>query len=260
MSVGCTGRVGRGPRRLSGRPGGRLGRRRAAVLLGLVAALLGAGALAPGVARAGGPTSVLLVSPQADRAAALHHTDAAYGRLHELLAAGPLTAAPPPADGAAGSTAYVTVTWLVHDVSIWRIDRVLLDATGGPWVVTSTADAEGAVATDLYPGGPGASWHRPTNPTALLALLGDLGLTGQRSAGSGAVGSPAADPAVNPALRPAEGAAAAQGASGAGAGGDGAWWWAGAGGLLGAAAAVLGLRASPGLRRRMLSAGPIAVR
>src|SRR4051794_8102791 len=142
--------------------------------VGVVAAAVGLVAVAmPGTAWAGGPTSVLLASPQTDRAAALYTTDPAYQQLSDLLGEEPQAdPAPPPTD--TGST-YVTVTWLVHDVTIWRIDRAFLDTTSGPWVLTQTADGTtGDVSTDLWPGqhgGPGAIWHRPGDPAALIALF-----------------------------------------------------------------------------------------
>jgi hypothetical protein len=207
--------------------------------------VVGAGLAAvvlPGTAWAGGPTSVLLASPQTDRAAALYNSDDAYQRLSDLLGEDPQPdPAPPPSDS---GTTYVTVTWLVHDVDVWRIDRAFLDTASGPWIVTQTADSADStaddVSADLWPGqrgGPGAVWHRPADPGALLALFADLGLL-----------EPVDRPAVVQTV-PAPPAAAAPDER------DSPWWWAGAGALVGVGLAVGGLRGSAGLRRRLLVRG-----
>jgi hypothetical protein len=191
-----------------------------AVLVVVAAALVGVGL--PGTAWAGGPTSVLLASPQTDRAAALYNRDPAYQQLSDLLGQEPQAdpAGPPPDSG----STYVTVTWLVHDVDVWRIDRAFLDTASGPWVVTQTADeATGAVSTDLWPGergGPRAIWHRPGDPGALLALFTRLGLL--RTGPSVLPAVPVPPPVVAPAADDR----------------DSPWWWAGAGALVGAGLAV----------------------
>jgi hypothetical protein len=206
-----------------------------------VLAVVGLGVLAiPGSAAAGGPTSVLLACPQHDRAAALYTGDPGYLRLLDLLGEQPVAdPGPPPADS---GTTYVTLTWLVHDVSIWRVDRAFLDTSGGTWLVTETAtDAGPPPGTDLWPGqrgGQGAVWHRPADPAALLALFVDLGLL-RTPAGPSVV--PTVREPVPPAALPVPP-------------GDGPWWWAGAGAVLGVAGAVLALRGSAGLRRRVLPA------
>jgi hypothetical protein len=210
--------------------------RRVAVLV-VTAGL--AGALAPATAWAGGPTSVLLASPQTDRAAALYTADPAYQQLSELLGEQPQPdpAGPPPDSG----TTYVTLTWLVHDVDVWRIDRVFLDTSAGQWVVTQTADdTTQDVSTELWPGergGPGAVWHRPTDPAALFALFERLGVLRPASESSVVQAVPAPAPVAAP---PAPD-------------GDGPWWWAGAGGLVGIGLSVAGLRSSAWLRRRVLA-------
>jgi hypothetical protein len=211
------------------------------------AAVLVAGALSPGTAWAGGPTSVLLASPQTDRAAALYDRDPAYQQLGDLLGSDPQPdPAPPPPDN---GTTYVTVTWLIHDVDVWRIDRVFLDTSTGPWVVTQQADGVSttAVSTDLWPnqrGGPDAIWHRPGDPGALLALFTDLGLL--RPAGEQSVAQTVHTPVAAPPPAPAPAPAPAEG--------DGLWWWAGAGALVGAGLTVTGLRGSARLRRQLLAA------
>jgi hypothetical protein len=127
----------------------------------------------PGVASAGGPTSVLLVSPGRQATASLYNNDEAYARLERLLVPEPKAdPAAPSLQGGPGSDA-INVTWLIHDVQIWRVDRIYTDATGGgPWVETL-----------LLPDGTGAfgstgTFHRPADSTELIALLSALKLLG----------------------------------------------------------------------------------
>lgn len=210
--------------------------------VGAVLAAVGLAVLVtPGTAAAGGPTSVLLACPQHDRAAALYTGDPAYERLLELVGEQPVAdPAPPPADS---GTTYVTLTWLVHDVGVWRVDRAFLDTSQGAWLVTeTTGDTATPPGGDLWPGqrgGPTAVWHRPSDPDALLALFGELGLL--RTAPGPAVVQTVREPVAVPAL-PAAPAPS----------GDSPWWWAGAGALVGVAGAVVALRGSAGLRRRLL--------
>ncbi|MCO1653446.1 hypothetical protein [Pseudonocardia humida] len=227
------------------------GARRGVALVATALALLLA---VPGTAWAGGPTSVLLVSPTTGRAAGVHTADPVYAELEALLAdpGGPISH--PPENGPGQ---YVTATWLVHDVSIWRIDRIFLDRTDGIRVVTRIAGTSepADMSEGMWPGesgGPDAIWHRPTDQAALVALLDRLGLLDP------AVPDPSGDRATVTAAELRAAAAATTPTAPAPepppAAGDGPWWWAGAGALLGAAAAVLGLRAWPGLRRRVLPA------
>jgi hypothetical protein len=196
----------------------------------------------PGTAAAGGPTSVLLACPQHDRAAALYHSDDAYQRLVDLVGEQPAAdPGPPPADS---GTTYVTLTWLVHDVGIWRIDRAFLDTSDGLWLVTETSSDTGTpVGNDLWPGqrgGPESVWHRPSDPAALLALFTDLGLL--RTPPGPSVVQTVREPVATPPPAPAAPADDR----------DGLWWWAGAAALIGVGATVAGLRGSTALRRRVL--------
>src|ERR671931_11148 len=76
------------------------------------------------------------VTAVAVAAAALYATDEAYGRLERLLVENPSPdPAAPDVHGGPGSDA-INVTWLIHDVSVWRVDRVFTDAPGGPWIET----------------------------------------------------------------------------------------------------------------------------
>lgn len=135
-----------------------------------VAVLAAAAALIPATpAVAGGPTSVLLVSPVHQRTASLYYSDAGYAVLSSALG----DADPAHSDAATrsigpGSGAVVTVTWLIHDVTVWRVDQVFLDGHGVPWVATSVSEDPGL-------GEPGLM-HRASQPKRLLDLLDRLGL------------------------------------------------------------------------------------
>ena len=129
------------------------------------------------------------------------------------------------------------LTWLIHDMSIWRIDRVYSTADDGLWLET-LADETGA---DPF-ARPGR-WHRVTHPEALTAVLTSTGLT------DGA--APAAETAEDPETTTA--AATVPADTGAGpialtAGIAGA-----VGALLGAAGAMLFRRARAGRDRVLLS-------
>ncbi|GGS47453.1 hypothetical protein [Actinokineospora fastidiosa] len=134
---------------------------RSLVLMFLVAVGLAVGA---GPAAAGGPTSVLLASPWESRATALYHDDTEYTLLQSILDDGETT------EASTDDGPYVTVTWLVHDVHIWRTDRIVLGA--------------GVVETTLLMGGtdePKPVWRKLNQPDRLTTLLRDLGFTGAES-------------------------------------------------------------------------------
>src|SRR3954452_19941002 len=147
-----------------------------ALLVALIAALLTAATVAVAApSSAGGPTSVLLVNSASGRAAALYATDPRYQRLSDLLGAlngSPASTEPEPANGAGNSlvdSGAINVTWLVHDVQVWRVDRIYLD--GGGALVASQSDLSGGSALDAEP-----VWHRPSDAKGLVALLNGLGL------------------------------------------------------------------------------------
>lgn len=118
---------------------------------------------------------MLLVSPATGRTASLYGTDDAYATLMSQLGTEPQAVTErgitPPGHGGD----QIVVTWMVHDVQPWRIDRIALDADRLPeWVHTTQSMGAGPIALD----GPGL-WHRPADPEALARLLADLGLTGR---------------------------------------------------------------------------------
>ncbi|WP_435211533.1 hypothetical protein [Streptomyces sp. bgisy034] len=211
--------------------------------MGAALALLVWGAAAP--ASAGGPTSVLLVSPESTETASLYYSDKEYGQLEQLLgSAGPGTRNKPP-EAALEAARQINVTWMVHDVSPWRLDRVYpVDDGKDVWI--HTASNLGSTTN--------GTWHRARQPSGLRALLSKLGLMGKDSSEGGAAifppdeeesgtgkGAQDSSSAADPTTSAASGAGSGSGAGSASAPGssDGTdWWWA----LPGAAAgAVLAL-------------------
>ncbi|MFF7164859.1 hypothetical protein ACFZBP_26440 [Streptomyces sp. NPDC008086] len=211
-------------------------------------ALLLWGAASP--ASAGGPTSVLLVSPESAETAALYYSDKEYGELEQLLGApGKGTRDKPPEAGLTAAR-QINVTWMVHDVTPWRLDRVY-PAHKGPdvWIHTS-ANLDSTT---------NGAWHRADHPSQLRALLKKLGLMGKVSGEGGAAIFPPAwetsgkEEAAED--QPAQAGTGPESGSVSGsARGDGTdWWWA----LPGVAAgAVLALLLRPfAVRLRLSGAG-----
>ncbi|MEQ4208970.1 hypothetical protein [Actinopolymorpha sp. B9G3] len=147
-------------------------RRGRGLVLALVGAMVGLLALGPGTAHAGGPTSVLVVSPQKGVTASAYHSDDEYALLSRALDESPVAQKGAPVDQVLGPGGSQTnVTWLVHDISIWRLDRILVDTEEGVWINTREAWEGDAVDLD----GAGV-WHRSPDPEGLLALLGRWGM------------------------------------------------------------------------------------
>ena len=113
-------------------------------------------------AAAGGPTSALLVAPQTGMTSALYYTQPEYQQLSDAVRGTP-TADEGFAEHYRGPG--VRITWLIHDVTVWRTDEVYLEADGGPLIATRENDG-GATMPDKQ------VWHRSDNPTKLVQLLG----------------------------------------------------------------------------------------
>jgi hypothetical protein len=148
--------------------------------------------LSAGPAAAGGPTSVLLTMPENERATALYYSDSAYTRLDSALSGGVAVA---PYE----SNSYFTATWLIHDVDVWRTDRIHL-TPAGPVIETRTVDWTEREIWDAP-----TSWHTSSSPKELMALLDSLGLTsGPASAriAEAAKAAPAAPAAAPAAVEP----------------------------------------------------------
>jgi hypothetical protein len=213
-----------------------------ALLVVLIAALLTAGTvLVAAPSSAGGPTSVLLVNPATGRAAALYTTDPRYTRLSSLLDAsyGPPAAGERPPGTGPGSlvdSGGINVTWLIHDVQVWRVDRVYLDAKTA--MIATQSDFSGRSVFDAEP-----VWHRASNPQEVAALLKELGLGADRAPASAAPYPPdaAAPAAFEQTPTPPAASTTGSGSSGL--------WWALAGAVAGAVL-VLGLNRLRSTRRR----------
>ncbi|MFI0237070.1 hypothetical protein [Streptomyces sp. NPDC016845] len=148
---------------------------RGAALLTAVAAALAMVLWSGPQALAGGPTSVLVVSPESKQSASLYFSDKEYDALSGLLGApGKSPEELPPGLGV-GAGRQLNVTWLLHDVQPWRMDRVYPDTPGtkAVWIHTS---AKLPRSYDGY-------WHKAENPAELRALLRRLGVMGKRSPG-----------------------------------------------------------------------------
>jgi hypothetical protein len=171
--------------------------RRTMGLIALIALLAAVSWLAAAQsASAGGPTSVLLANPQTGRVAALYHTDNAYDRLADAVGAfqSETGSTDKPAVVPDDPSGEIRLTWLIHDMSIWRIDRVHTTTEDGIWVQTVVRTDGGGDVFDL----PG-TWHRPVDAEALTAAVRDAGLEktsaaddSNSSSASSATSSPAA--------------------------------------------------------------------
>jgi hypothetical protein len=146
--------------------------------------------LSAGPASAGGPTSVLLAESATGKAASFYYTNADYEALSDLVGINlPVeTATEEKAGGSRDVGGGVTMTWLIHDVAVWRVDRVYVGAKGGPWIATQS---------DMNPSGnvydSPVTWHRATDGPALVAFLYRHGFGGAPTATAGAAGAPIPD-------------------------------------------------------------------
>jgi hypothetical protein len=183
----------------------------------------------PGPASAGGPTSALLSVPGEGRTASLYYTDDAYEELSELLGVTGVSGAEDTSGLGHEIGIGVTVTWLIHDVTPWRVDRIYLEGVGAPWVATQVMDSETGSIWDSP-----VTWHQPEAGKELALLLDRLGVGQAQGAGVTNEPVPPAEPelAVPTADEPAS-AAPADDSSGTSVR-DRAWW-----GLGGLAAGVL---------------------
>jgi hypothetical protein len=165
----------RGSRRLAATVGALL----TALLTALALVLLGAPPSA-----AGGPTSVLLASPTSKRTASLYGTDKAYIRLQELMGRvgfgldGGRGEPPMPEEELAETSGeMINVTWMIHDVTPWRVDRVYpsLPSTKDVWIHTTMS--AGGLGTDAAAESHGV-WHKAKDSEELRQMLTGLGVAG----------------------------------------------------------------------------------
>ena len=106
------------------------------VVLMIAVTLIGAGPAA-----AGGPTSALLAVPGEGATASLYYTDPEYDALARLVGAMDSGGVGDPGTVDDSGRSHengpgVTVTWLVHDVTPWRVDRIYVGGDGAPWIAT----------------------------------------------------------------------------------------------------------------------------
>jgi hypothetical protein len=152
--------------------------RAAAALATLGTLAIGLLVLGATPALAGGPTSVLVVNYDGSRAAAALTGSRAYEDLVRSLDA--LSDEPSRGETAA-PTAFmgteIRLTWLVHDVTPWRLDALQLD--GDQIWVNTVVSWKG----DLFDH-PGV-WHRPADEALLRATLTSMGLLGPATSASG---------------------------------------------------------------------------
>ena len=178
----------------------------------------------PGPASAGGPTSALLSAPGEGRTASLYFTDSAYDQLARLVDVGGSSTVDESGRDHVNWPS-VTVTWLVHDVEPWRVDRIYLGGEDGPWIATQEVLGDSTPIWDSP-----VTWHQPTDGKELTRLLNSLGVgqIGQAAEPATQVesGAPAAE-SVEPASAPPTTTDDTSGTSAR----DRAWW--GLGGLAG---------------------------
>ena len=136
----------------------------------LTAALLGVAALTAAPAGAGGPTSALLSIPGAGSTASLYYTDPEYDELADLVGVSQPSGTFDTELGTHESGPGITITWLIHDVDPWRVDRVYLGGEDGSWISTQMASGNASMWESPV------RWHQPEDGARLARLLDGLGL------------------------------------------------------------------------------------
>lgn len=198
-----------------------------------------------GPAAAGGPTSVMLVAPGSGKAAGIYASSPDYQELDQSIGDGPKEDPPDSlSDVMNDHHRQVTVTWLIHDVSVWKVDYVYPDGPGGAWVHSRTVTDTGLPEQGV--------WRKAAQPEELDRLLGRLGLMGSDKG----LGVSAPDYPLGPdgattvqetaAAAPDDPATAAQATAAGDGGGPDGWWLSlpglGVGLLVGGAGTFLVLR------------------
>ena len=158
-------------------------------------------------AHAGGPTSVLLSNPSHGRVGALHQSQSDYQRLVDLVNAYDPLAGDSARPGAVSDTADAfRMTWMIHDMTVWRIDMVY-ETADGVWIETRV---EPSGAGDIF--AREGRWNQlPRSDKAVLsAVFRNAGIL----SGSPDKGAEPADPAPEVAAGDASTTAAAGPGSG----------------------------------------------
>ncbi|MEU9171779.1 hypothetical protein AB0D34_28975 [Streptomyces sp. NPDC048420] len=202
---------------------GRRGRcRELAAGLGALATALALTVWGAPSAAAGGPTSVLVVSPESGETSSLYYSDEEYGELQRLLGPPGVGTRSKPPEANLLAARQINVTWMAHDISPWRLDEIFpLADTDQVWIRTTENVADSV----------NGHWHATKNPAQLRALLNDLGVMGKASGEGHAIfPAPGQEPEID-AGAPDPGAAEVSPTSApvraSSAADDGTeWWWA----------------------------------
>ena len=192
-------------------------------IVGFLAAVLAVGCVGALPAGAGGPTSVLLSAPPT--LVAVGYEDQRYADLQKLTGIESLDKLGADRHDVGN---FVRATWLIHDMTPWRLDIIYPDAPGGPWIAT----------TEITPGAttPEPTWHRAADPVRLLKLLGSLGLLAGERNGEESLGGPTSLAPQTPAATPVHTASTSIFTG---------WRWTIPGFLFGAVVAVIAVRFLP---------------
>jgi hypothetical protein len=142
------------------------------VLLGAFASALALtlGLAAP--AAAGGPTSVMLMNGGSAQGAALYTGTDDYVVLDRMTDRGEVIDEPGLADLGGDMGRMINITWLLHDVVVWRADQLYLDAVGGPVISRQAVENENE--------GEAREWRRVADPEELTRLLKKVGVLGKQ--------------------------------------------------------------------------------
>jgi hypothetical protein len=127
-------------------------------------------------AAAGGPTSVLIVSRERQITASAYFSMKEYDILLQALDPAPVRERGAPDRELGPGGQYINVTWLWHDVGVWRVDRVFVEGGDEVWINTVQTDLQGEFRPDAR-----SIWHRSPKPKALLALLASWGMVGDET-------------------------------------------------------------------------------
>ena len=164
-----------------------------------VAGLVAASLMLAAPAGAGGPTSALLSVPGEGKTASLYYTDPEYTPSPTWSGSRAQTGTGTVDKSGLGHEdgPGVTVTWLIHDVTPWRVDHIYLEGKDAPWIATQISVEAGMIWDSPV------VWHQPASPNELVALLDQLGV-GEAARNAGAFTGVAGDTLPPPAeLAPA---------------------------------------------------------
>lgn len=133
------------------------------------------GAVGVATSSAGGPTSVIVVNPAQSATGALYGSDAEYGALQRALDnAQESERSDEGFREGPGSPETINVTWLIHDVMVWRVDRVNIDDAGLVWVKTYDHTSDGGTLDwDRK-----AEWRMVPDSPDVLAIFKGMGVLG----------------------------------------------------------------------------------